>query len=297
MSTTEKPTPERAPRPDIDASLLGRPIAGPTALGTDPHRLWNLAKTLALTDFKLTFYGSVLGYMWQLVRPLMLFGILFVVFTQVVDLGQGVPFFATALLLGIVMYGFFSDATKSAVNGLVDRESLVRKVEFPRLAVPLAVVMTALLNFALNMLPVMLFLLIQGGEPRWEWLQVPFIFAFLTLLCLGLAMLLSALYVRFRDIQPIWDVVLQALFYASPIFYPVQTIHGPHADLIVDLLLLNPFAATLEQARFALIDPDYPSVFHELGWLVLIPIGITVGVLVLGYRVFSREAPRIAELL
>lgn len=284
---------------EVDRSTLGRPITGPTALGNDRERFWTLARTLALTDFKLKFFGSVLGYLWQLMRPLMLFGVLFVVFTQVVNLGKGVPYFATALLLGIVLYGFFNEATSGGVRCLVDRESLVRKIDFPRLAIPVSVVLTALMNLGLNLVAVFVFLFIQGGQVRWTWLELPLIGVWLAALALGLAMLLSALYVRYRDVAPIWDVALQALFYGSPIFYPVQTIHGPHAETIVRLLMCNPLAAIIQQARHALIDPSNPSAAQAMGgavWL-LIPFGITVIAVVMGYRTFRREAPRVAELL
>ena len=284
-----------------DASVrhLGREVLGPSALGTNRHRLWILARTLAVTDFKLKFFGSVLGYLWQIMRPLLLFGVLFVVFTQVVSLGNDVPLYATALLLGIVLYGFLSESTSGAVKSLVDREHLVRKVDFPRLAVPLSTVLTSLMNLGLNLVAVFLFLFIQGGNVRLTWLELPFLIAALALFALGLSMLLSAWFVRYRDVAPIWDVVLQATFYASPIFYPVQTIHGEHAELIRRLLLSNPFAAIMTQARHALLGPAYPSTAAAMGgrvWL-LIPAGILVVACVLGWRVFNRAAPEVAELL
>jgi ABC-2 type transport system permease protein len=278
---------------------LGRPITGPTALGDDPRRFWTLARTLALTDFKLKFFGSVLGYLWQLMRPLLLFGVLFAVFTQVVDLSNNVKMFATALLLGIVLYGFLNETTSGGVKCLVDRENLVRKIDFPRLAVPMAVVITGLLNLGLNLVAVFVFLFIQGGEPRLSWLELPLIIVAMTVLSLGLAMLLSASYVKYRDVAPIWDVVLQALFYGSPIFYPVQTISGKHADLIVQLLMFNPFAAIIQQGRHALIDPSHPSAAAAAGGAVylLVPAAITIGVFVWGFLVFRRAAPKVAELL
>lgn len=284
---------------NVDTTGLGRPIAGPTATGSDPRRFWTLASTLALTDFKLKFFGSVLGYVWQLMRPLLLFGVLFVVFTEVVDLSGDAKYFGVALLLGIVLYGFFNEATGGGVRCLVERESLVRKIDFPRLAVPVATVLTSLMNFGLNLVAVFVFIVIAGGKVRWTWLELPLIVTAMTVLSLGFAMLLSASFVKYRDVAPIWDVVLQALFYGTPIFYTVQTITGPHADLIVKLLLFNPLAAIIQQARHALIDPSYPSAAAAMGgavWL-LVPIGITLAACVWGFLVFRRAAPRVAELL
>ena len=273
-----------------------RRISGPTALGDDPRRLLNLTRALAVTDFKLRFFGSALGYLWQLVRPLLLFGVLYVVFTEVVRLGGNVELYPIALLLGVVLYSFVSEATSGALTSLVDRESLIRKVEFPRLAVPLASVLAALFNVGLNLLAVIVFLLVAGGEVRWTWLELPLLLFALAAFSAGLGMLLSALYVRLRDMRPIWEVVLQVFFYASPIFYPIDVVLERNATLAT-ILMLNPFAAILQQARHALIAPSHPSAAEAIGspTLLLAPIGIGVLVIVGGFRLFSRRAPRIAE--
>jgi ABC-2 type transport system permease protein len=274
-----------------------RQIKGPSALGTDPRRFWHLTWALAVTDFRLRFFGSALGYLWQLVRPLMVFGVLLVIFTQVIDLGGGVAFYAQALLFGIVLYNFLSESSAGAVRSITEREPLVRKVEFPRLAVPLSSVLQASFNLGLNLIVVMLFLLAAGGEVRWSWLELPFLLALLGVLCVGLAMLLSTLFVRYRDVEPIWEVLLLIVFYASPIFYPIQVITGPNAGTIVDVLMINPFAAILQQGRHAFIDPSHPSFIEATGswWHILPPLAITVAVVVAGGQIFRRRAPRIAE--
>jgi ABC-2 type transport system permease protein len=274
-----------------------RQIKGPSALGTDPRRFWHLTWALAVTDFKLRFFGSALGYLWQLVRPLMVFGVLLVIFTQVIDLGSGVAFYAQALLFGIVLYNFLSESSAGAVRSITEREPLVRKVEFPRLAVPLSSVLQASFNLGLNLIVVMIFLLAAGGEVRWSWLELPVLLALLGVLCVGLAMLLSTLFVRYRDVEPIWEVLLLIVFYASPIFYPIQVITGPNAGTIVDVLMINPFAAILQQGRHAFIDPSHPSFIQATGswWHILPPLAITVAVVVAGGQIFRRRAPRIAE--
>jgi ABC-2 type transport system permease protein len=274
-----------------------RQIKGPSALGTDPRRFWHLTWALAVTDFKLRFFGSALGYLWQLVRPLMVFGVLLVIFTQVIDLGGGVAFYAQALLFGIVLYNFLSESSAGAVRSITEREPLVRKVEFPRLAVPLSSVLQASFNLGLNLIVVMLFLLAAGGDVRWSWLELPFLLALLGVLCVGLAMLLSTLFVRYRDVEPIWEVLLLIVFYASPIFYPIQVITGPNAGTIVDVLMINPFAAILQQGRHAFIDSSHPSFIEATGswWHILPPLAITVAVVVAGGQIFRRRAPRIAE--
>jgi ABC-2 type transport system permease protein len=275
---------------------LGPAIPGPSALGGSPRRFVYLALTLAVTEFKLRFFGSALGYLWQLVRPLMLFGVLYLVFTQFVKVGGRVPFYPVVLLGNIVLFTFFQEGT-GAVGSVVDRESLVRKIHFPRMAIPVSVVLTAGFNLVLNLCVVMVFALASGVHPRWSWLQAPLLVALLAVLVLGLAMLLSALYVRYRDIKPIWEVVLQALFYATPVIYAVEALGV--SDRIRELIMMNPIAAILEQFRHAVIDPGAPTAAEAAGGTLhlLVPLGVLVAAFVVGYRVFDRAAPRIAEEL
>jgi ABC-2 type transport system permease protein len=276
---------------------LGRPIRGPSALGGDFRRLVQLTVTLAFMEFKLRFFGSALGYFWQLMRPLMLFGVLYAVFTQFVRLGGDVDFYPAILLLGIVVFTFFADATGGAVTSVADRENLVRKIEFPRLVVPLSVLLTAYFNLALNLVAVLVFVLASGVEPRVEWLTLPLFLLVLGGFACGLSMLLSALYVRFRDVQPIWEVILQVTFYGSPILYVLEKI--PNSDLQHLLVMLNPLATVLVQMRHSLIDSSAPNAWDAAGGAVymLVPVAIFIGVIALGAWVFNREAPRIAEEL
>ena len=278
---------------------LGPPITGPTALGNDPRRLLRLTWALAVTDWRLRFFGSALGYLWSFVQPLMLFGVLYTVFSVLLNFSGDERFYPVALLLGIVMYSFLNEATGGAVRSLVNRENLVRKIEFPRLAVPMATVLTACFNLGLNLLPVTIFLIASGGEPRWTWLEMPLIFAVLIAWAAGIAMLLSALFVRYRDIEPIWTVVLQIVFYVTPIFYTVSLVLEKSSESVVRLMMCNPFAAMLQQARYAFVDSSHPSLGASMGgvlWITL-PLLVTVVFCVGGYVVFSRAAPRVAEEL
>jgi ABC-2 type transport system permease protein len=278
-------------------AALGRPIKGPSALGGDLRRLLHLSVTLAVMEFKLRFFGSVLGYLWQLMRPLLLFGVLYVVFTQFVKLGAGIDFYPAILLTGIVLFTFLSDATSRSVTAVLDRENLVRKIEFPRLVVPIAVILVAYFNLILNLLAVLVFVLLTGVDVRVEWLALPLLLVPLGLLAGGLAMLLSALYVRFRDVQPIWEVVLQVAFYGSPILYVLDQLPSEQLQHLV--IWFNPLATILVQARHSLIDQNAPNAWDAAGGFeyLLIPGAIVVGLFALGFWVFNREAPRIAEEL
>jgi ABC-2 type transport system permease protein len=302
------PTPKQIEQPGLAWSAaqlqgLGRPIKGPSALGSDPWRLWHLTWTLAKTEFKLAFFGSALGYLWQLMRPLLLFGVIYAVISTVLGHFASSPHYPVALLLGIVLFSFYSESSGGAVASLVTRENLVRKIEFPRLAVPLASVLTALLNLCLNLIPVFIFLLAAGGSVRLSWLELPLLMLALATFTSGLGMILSVAYVRYRDVRPIWEVVLQMTFYASPIFYPITAVHhltvlGVKVNL-AHVMMSNPFVAILEQGRHAVIDPAYPSAAKAIGGgaMILIPIAIAIAIVVGGFLLFDREAPRVAEQL
>jgi ABC-2 type transport system permease protein len=272
-----------------------RIVQGPSALGSDPRRFFALTRTLTLSDFKLKFYGSALGYLWQLIRPLLLFGILLIVFTRFLKFGK-IPHYEVVLLLGIVLYSFLAEGVSNAVESVVAREPLVRKVQFPRLVIPATVVATAFLNLLLNLVAVFIFALIRGVEPHWQWLELPFILLALVILTSGIAMLVSSLFVRYRDVKPITDVGLQALFYGTPIFYPVERIEPTLRHL---MLMLNPLAPIIQQARHAIVDPSAPTAAEAAGGTInlLVPAAIILGLFALGFYVFNKQAPRIAEEL
>jgi ABC-2 type transport system permease protein len=274
-----------------DSSLELRDVQGPSALGGGVKRAAELVYLMATTEFKRTYFGTLLGYLWSLCRPLLLFAVLLLVFTHVVRLGTQVPNYAEMLLLNIVLFGFFSEATNAAVPSIVGQEGIVRKTQFPRLVIPLSVVLTSVFNLVLNLIVVFVFLLASGISPRWTWLLLVVVVAVLTLLTTALAMLLSSLFPRFRDVGIIWTVLATALFYATPVIYPLQVLHGTFRQVAA----LNPLAPLFELARRWVIDPNAPIDGGVLN--VVVPLGIFVGLCVLAVWVFQREAPRIAEEL
>jgi ABC-2 type transport system permease protein len=276
--------------------LTAAPLSLPAAHSrrSDAARFVALVYTLAVTEWKLRFFGSVLGYLWTLIRPLMFFGVLYLVFTLVAKVGNKIPHYPVLLLASIVLYQFFAEATSLAVSSLVDRENLLRKARFPRMVVPLSVCLTSFFNLLTNLVAVFAFALINGLDPRWSWLQVPVLVGFLLALAVGLGLLLSVAYVRARDIRPIWEVVAQMLFYGSPIFYTID-LYGSFAPVMA----CTPFAAILTQLRHALVDPSAPTAADVAGgWIyMLIPLGTIFGILALGIYVFRRASPNLAEAL
>jgi ABC-2 type transport system permease protein len=288
------------------AAALGQPIRGPRALGDSWPRFWHLAYNIARSEFKLKFFGSALGYLWQVVRPLLLFGVLYVFFVVVFEVdkakGAAAQFYGAQLLGTIVLFTLFSEATSGAVRSVVDRENIVRKIQFPRLAIPISVVLLALFNLGLNLAVVMIFALIEGVHPMLSWLELPLIVLMLTVLTTGVAMLLSALFVRFRDISPIWEVVSQILFYASPVIIPAEAVreklsHGSLDHFLYHIYTLNPLVAIFQQFRHAMINHSTLSAGQIMGsWAALLePMALVAAIIAIGFWVFNREAPHIAE--
>ena len=272
-----------------------RDVRGPSALGGGWRRSLELLLLIAVTDFKRHYLGTALGYLWTLARPLMLFGVLLTVFTQAFNLGARVREYPVLLLFDIVLFGFFSEATNQAVPSIVSQEGVVRKTQFPRLVIPLAVVLTSLFNLAANLVVVLIFAVASGVKPRWSWFGLVLLLALLTAFAAAASAILSALYPRFRDTGIIWGVASTALFYATPVLYPLEIVPAK----LRGLLALNPLAPIFELARKWVIDPTAPGVVAATGgWArLLIPGGIFLAVCALAVRIFEREAPRIAEEL
>jgi ABC-2 type transport system permease protein len=273
-----------------------RTVNGPSALGGGWRRFFDLLWLMAATEFRRTYFGTVFGYVWSLLRPLMLFGVLLFVFTKVFRVGSELPNYPVLLLLGIVQFTFFQEATANAVASVVSQEGVVRKTQFPRLVIPLSVVLTAFFNFGLNLVIVLVFMLAWGVHPMWTWLYYPGAIAVLLVLTAATSMILSALYVRFRDVAIIWTVAVQMLLYATPVIYPLgeKGIANPHIEKI---LMLNPLGVIFEQIRHWMVEPAAPTAAQAAGGaLYLLPAAaIYLGVCACAVWLFSREAPRIAE--
>lgn len=294
MSVLRFPGATTSPRPGMER------VKGPGAISGDWRRFFALTWVLAKKDYKLSYFGSVLGYVWSLMQPLLFFGVLYLVFAVIVKFNKGVADFPVLLLMNIVLFGFFQQATGASIMSVVLRENIVRKMHFPRLVIPLATVVTQAINVVFNLIVVVVFMIVYGVPPRWTWLLLPVIVICMFIFSLGLAMLLSALYVRYRDVAPIWSVISQALYFASPVFIVIDNVlsHGP---TLTRYYLFNPLAAMLQQARAWMIGGGAgglsPSILMGSKLWMLVPAGIVGVVFILGFVVFSRMAPQIAEEL
>lgn len=274
----------------------GARISGPGALTGGWRRALSLTWTLGYLDWRLAFFGSALGYLWRLMKPAMYFGVYYVLFTHFIPVSKGTLFGPPLLLFGIMLNLFFGEATGASVTSVLARENLVRKIHFPRVVIPLAAVTTALLNLAFNLLAVVVFMSVSGVPLRSTTWQVIPALILLIVWVSGLAMLLSALFVSFRDVQPIWEVLGMAMFYATPVLYPLEAVKIEWAR---HLIMHNPTAVTIQQIRHAVFDPSVPSAAEAIGgWGQLsVVLATVVVVFALGLWTFHRAAPHVAENL
>lgn len=271
-----------------------RPIEGPSAFGGGRRRFFDLLWLTSRQQYRLQYRTSLLGHVWAILRPLALFGVLYFVFTQILRFGGTIEEYALMVLLGIMLFMFFQDATGTALGALVQNEPVVRKMHFPRIVVPLSVVFSTGMTSAVNLLVTLGFVLVFGQGALWTWLLVPIVFLLLGVLTAGVALLLSTLFVRIRDVGQIWAVFARALFYASPILYPLEQVPAQFQEIVA----LNPLAPIITQARIWILHPDAPSIVETVGWPALLgSMAIGIGVCVAGFWMFVRQAPRTAELL
>lgn len=263
---------------------------------------WILLRELVKTDFKLRYQGSMLGMAWSVLKPLMLFAVMYVVFVRFLRFGAGIPHFAVSLLLAQTLWAFFQEATSQGMQAIVGRGDLLRKLKFPRYIVVVSSTVSALINLVISLFVVLIFMIVNGVEFRPTILLFPLVVVELYIFALGIAFLLSTMFVRFRDIGHIWDVIMQAWFYATPIIYPLtQLINVGWLSVAKLVLMLNPIAQIIQDARYLVVTTQTETIWGLVGqqcWLLkLIPLLIIAIVLLVGVTVFRRRSPYFAEEL
>ena len=263
---------------------------------------WILLRELVKTDFKLRYQGSMLGMAWSVLKPLMLFAVMYVVFVRFLRFGAGIPHFAVSLLLAQTLWAFFQEATSQGMQAIVGRGDLLRKLNFPKYIVVVSSTVSALINLVISLFVVLIFMIVNGVEFRPTILLFPLVVVELYIFALGIAFLLSTMFVRFRDIGHIWDVIMQAWFYATPIIYPLtQLINVGWLSIAKLVLMLNPIAQIIQDARYLVVTTQTETIWGLVGqqcWLLkLIPLLIIAIVLLVGVTVFRRRSPYFAEEL
>lgn len=253
-----------------------------------------LLSELVRTDFKLRYQGSVLGYAWSLLRPLLIFCILYVVFVRFLKLGNEVPHFPVYLLLGIVIWNFFNEMTVQSLGSIVGRGDLIRKIRIPRWIIVFSSSLSALINLLLNLVVVVVFMILNHVDILGTIVLLPIILFEVYLFALGLSLFLSALFVKFRDVGYIWEVVLQAGFYLTPILYPLSRITNL---TLQKFIFMNPMAQTIQDARYAVVTHQTPTIYQVFdgGWYKLIPFAAVLILLVGGLAFFKKESKYFAE--
>ena len=265
------------------------------------HYAMVVFKELVKTDFQLRYQGSFLGMVWSVLKPLMLFAVMYVVFVKFLKFSDGTPTFPISLLCGTCLWSFFSESTSMGMRAIVDRGDLLRKIHFPNYIIVASTTMGSMISLGINLVVVILFGFFAHAHYTWRILLVPL--SIIQLYCLGLgdALLLGSLYVYFRDVAHIWEVVLQAMFYATPIIYPISMVaQNKEFSWAADILMLNPTTQTIMDIRHNLLSPEYvPTVWTMVDnkLLFLLPYVLSALILWLGIHVFRKYSAKFAEVL
>lgn len=257
-----------------------------------------LLKELVKTDFKLRYQGSAIGYLWSILKPLMLFAVMYVVFIYFLRFGDDVPHFAVAMLLGMVLWQFFTETTNLGMMSIVSRGDLLRKLSFPTHIVVIAVSINALINLVINLVVVFVFAIINGVEVSKFAFVTPLLLIELYAFSLGVAFILATIYVHFRDIGPIWEVLLQAGMYMTPIIYPVSLVIGK-SQLVAKLMMMSPIAQVIQDMRHLLTSPVNITVWQLINtkWIIVIPYLLPFVVLFVGFKIFNKHSKKFAEII
>lgn len=255
-----------------------------------------LLRELVVTDFKLRYQGSALGYIWSLLKPLLLFAILYVVFVQFLKFGADIEHFPVYLLLGIVMWSFFTEATSQGMQAIVSRGDLIRKINFPKYIIIISGTISALINLILNLVVVFVFVIFNGVDIKATVLLLPLNILELYIFSLAIAFLLAALYVKYRDISHIWEVFLQGAFYATPILYPISMV-VQQSELAAQLLMLNPIAQVIQDARYNLITHETARTGDLIlnPYIVVVPLVIVAVSIIFATWYFKKTQKYFAE--
>jgi len=255
-----------------------------------------LLKELVRTDFKVRYQGSVLGYLWSLLRPLFMFIILYFIFVYFLKIGKGIPHWPVALLLGIVMWNFFTEITNQGLRSIVNKGGVIRKINFPKYIIILSASISALINLLINLVIIAIFIAVNHVPLTWAMLMIPLFIVEMFMFAIGCAFILSTVYVKYRDVNFVWDIIIQGAFYASAVLFPLSRVATSSA-FAAKVMLLNPAAQAIQDARHFLLPATMPSAndyIHHAG-ILLIPFAIILVVFVFGAIYFRKRSPHFAE--
>lgn len=258
-----------------------------------------LLKEMVKTDFKLRYQGSLIGHLWSILKPMMLFTIMYLVFVRFLRFDDGTPHYTIGLLIGMVTWNFFSEATSMGMMSIVSRGDLLRKLNFSKEIIVISSVVGASINYAINMVVVFIFALVNGIQPSLGFLTIFPLFVELFLFSTGIAFVLASLFVKYRDIGPIWEVVMQAGMYATPIIYSLTFILQRGQVTIAKLMMLNPLAQIIQDMRHFIVFSGSMRGWDLIGhkFIALVPYILPFFVFGIGYYIFHKHAKKFAEIL
>ncbi len=254
-------------------------------------KYYDLTRELAITGFKMKYQGSFFGYLWSLMKPLFLFLILYIVFNNVFKLGSTIPYYAVYLLLGITLFQFFVETTSMCMGSIVGNGDLIRKVYFPRIIMPIAISLTSFATLILNLVVVAGFAMFSKVPFTFNIFILPLYLVEFYIFTISVSLFLAAIFVKFRDIGPIWEVIAQGLFYATPILYPTSLV----PTRFLKILMLSPLAQVIQGARSTIISGNITTSWSVLGWYSVIPFILVITILGISYMVFQKMAAKFAE--
>lgn len=258
-----------------------------------------LLKEMVKTDFKLRYQGSLIGHLWSILKPLMLFTIMYLVFIRFLRLDDGTPHYAIGVLLGMVTWSFFQEATNMGMVSIVNRGDLLRKLNFSKEIIVISSVVSAAINYGINLLVVFVFALVNGVHLSWNVFVIIPLFIELAMISAGVAFILAALFVKYRDLGPIWEVVMQAGMYATPVIYSLTFIIQKNQFTVAKLMMLNPLAQIIQDMRHYIVYSGSMrgwELYNNYIWGV-IPYILPVLILIVGYSIFHKHAKKFAEIL
>lgn len=251
-----------------------------------------ILREMISTDFKIRYQGSVLGYFWSLLKPLFMFLILYVVFTYVIPLGKSVPHYAVQLFIGVILWNFLNEATMTGLNAITSSGDIIRKISIPRYLVVVASSVSALISLSLNLIVLFVFIMFDHVTLRFDALGLILIILEVFVFAQSLAFFLAAANVKYRDVQYIWELILQAGFYATPIIYMASKIPEEYRSYF----MLNPMAQMIQDARWFLVDESAVTIWKQIGILpAFIPLAIVGFTAVIASVYFKKRSSTFAE--
>ncbi|HFU3799647.1 TPA: ABC transporter permease [Streptococcus suis] len=258
-----------------------------------------LLREMVKTDFKLRYQGSLIGHLWSILKPFMMFTIMYLVFVRFLKFDDGTPHYAVSLLLGMVTWNFFTEATNMGMLSIAARGDLLRKISFPKEIIVISSIIGAAINYGINIAVVMLFAIINGVQLDFGVLMLVPAFVELIILATGLAFILSSFFVKYRDMGPIWEVVLQAGMYSTPIIYSITYIIQRGHIGVAKIMMMNPIAQVVQDLRHHIVF-DGATIswdIYESKWMVVIPYLLSILVFIIGYTIFKKNSKKFAEIL